>query len=139
MLLIQICIMKTDIVSRKDIILLVNTFYEKIKSDEMLGFIFNDVAKVNWGKHLPILYDFWENTLFFTGSYSGNPVEKHTQLHHLMPLTKAHFDHWYELFVDTVDSLFQGDKAELAKQRALSISIVLQLKIAQTPKPEQLL
>jgi hemoglobin len=56
-----------------------------------------------------------------------------------MPLTKAHFDHWYELFVDTVDSLFQGDKAELAKQRALSISIVLQLKIAQTPKPEQLL
>jgi hemoglobin len=131
--------MKSDITSRKDIILLVDTFYDTIRKDEMLGYIFDNIAHVNWVKHLPIMYDFWENTLFFTGSYSGNPVLSHTHLHKLFPLTKAHFDHWNVLFGKTIDALFDGAKAELAKQRALSISIVLQIKIAQTPRPEQLL
>jgi hemoglobin len=131
--------MKNDITARRDIILLVDTFYDTIRKDEMLGYIFDNIAHVNWVKHLPIMYDFWENTLFFTGSYSGNPVLSHTHLHKLFPLTKAHFDHWNVLFVTTIDDLFEGAKAELAKQRALSISIVLQIKIAQTPRPEQLL
>ena len=131
--------MRNDISARKDIILLVDTFYETIRKDEMLGYIFDDIAKVNWVKHLPVMYDFWENTLFYTGTYSGNPVLSHTHLHRLFPITKAHFDHWNLLFGQTIDKLFEGDKAELAKQRALSISIVLQIKIAQAPKPEQLL
>ncbi len=129
--------MKKEITSRKDIIQLVDAFYEKIKKDEMLGYIFNDIAKVNWDKHLPTMYDFWENTLFFTGTYSGNPVQQHANLNQIMPITKAHFDYWNKLFVETVDTNFEGEKAELAKQRALSISIVLQMKIAQAIKPEQ--
>lgn len=129
--------MKKEITSRKDIIQLVDAFYEKIKKDEMLGYIFNDIAKVNWDKHLPTMYDFWENTLFFTGTYSGNPVQQHANLNQIMPITKTHFDHWNKLFVETVDTNFEGEKAELAKQRALSISIVLQMKIAQAIKPEQ--
>ena len=46
--------MKKDIENRGDIILLINTFYEKVKRDEVIGYIFNDVAKVNWEKHLPV-------------------------------------------------------------------------------------
>lgn len=129
--------MKQDLVSKNDIVLLVNTFYEKVQKDEAIGFIFNDIAKVNWEKHLPIMYDFWENTLFFTGTYSGNPVQLHTGLHQLMPLTIAHFDQWTYLFNQTVDELFEGEKANLAKQRAYSIALVLQQKIAQANSLEQ--
>jgi len=129
--------MKSDIVSRKEIIIVVDDFYKKIKVDFTLGFIFNEVAHVNWEKHLPIMYDFWENTLFYTGSYSGNPVNLHTHLHHLTPLNNTHFDQWNKLFVETIDENFEGPNAELAKQRAISISLVLAQKIAPTSKSEQ--
>ena len=130
--------MKSDIVSRKEIIILVVMFYAKIKVDFTLGFIFNEVANVNWDKHLPIMYDFWENTLFYTGSYSGNPINLHTHLHHLTPLNNTHFDQWNKLFVETVDENFEGLNADLIKQRAISISLVLAQKIAQAKKLEQL-
>lgn len=131
--------MKTDIIARKDIILLIDKFYDTIRKDELLGTIFDDVAHVNWARHLPVMYDFWENTLFYTGSYSGNPVQNHRALNMKYPLTKEHFDHWIFLFNNTVDALFEGEKAELAKQRALSIATVLRIKIAQVNTPEQLL
>jgi hemoglobin len=130
--------MKSDIVSRKEIIILVDMFYAKIKVDFTLGFIFNEVANVNWDKHLPIMYNFWENTLFYTGSYSGNPVNLHTHLHHLTPLNNTHFDQWNKLFVETVDENFEGLNADLIKQRAISISLVLAQKIAQAKMLEQL-
>ena len=129
--------MKSDIISRNEIIVLVDEFYKKIKVDFTLGFIFNEVANVNWDKHLPIMYDFWENTLFFTGTYSGNPVNLHTHLHHLTPLNNTHFDQWNKLFVETVDDHFNGANSELIKQRAISISMILAKKIAQTRKSEQ--
>ena len=121
--------MKKDIENRDDIILLINTFYEKVKKDEIIGYIFNDVAKVNWDKHLPVMYDFWENVIFFTGSYTGNPMTAHKQLNQKTPLNTEHFQEWIKLFTKTVDELFEGDKAELTKQRAISIATVMQIKI----------
>ena len=50
--------MKGDITNRKDIEQLINAFYDKVKKDAVIGFIFNDVAKVNWEVHLPVMYDF---------------------------------------------------------------------------------
>ena len=121
--------MKNDIANRDDIILLVNTFYEKVKRDNVIGYIFNDVAKVNWEKHLPVMYDFWENVIFFTGAYTGNPMTAHKQLHQKTPLNAEHFQEWIKLFTQTVDELFEGEKAELTKQRAISIATVMQIKI----------
>ncbi len=122
-------VMKKDIETKKDIELLVNNFYEKVREDEMIGHIFNDVAKVNWEKHLPVMYDFWENVLFYTGSYTGNPMDLHKHLHRVMPLNKDHFSRWENIFTKTIDELFEGEKARLAKQRAISISTVMQIKI----------
>lgn len=121
--------MKKDISTRNDIILLVNTFYEKVKKDQIIGYIFNDVAKVNFENHLPVMYDFWENVIFFTGAYTGNPMTAHKQLHQKTPLNAEHFQEWIKLFTETVDELFAGEKAELTKQRAISIATVMQLKI----------
>jgi hemoglobin len=66
--------MKKDIENRNDVELLIITFYEKVKADESIGYIFNDIAKVNWPKHLPVMFAFWENVLFNTGAYNGNPM-----------------------------------------------------------------
>lgn len=121
--------MKKVLTNREDIKLLVQQFYEKVKADDVIGFIFNDIAKVNWEKHLPVMYDFWENVLFYTGSYEGNPMIAHQHINRVVPLTREHFLRWYQLFSQTVDELFEGDTAEQAKQRAFSISTVMQIKI----------
>ena len=124
--------MKKDIENRKDIELLITTFYDKVKADETIGYIFNDIAKVNWEKHLPVMFDFWENVLFYTGAYNGNPMIVHQHLHRVVPLTTPHFKQWEKIFTETVDELFDGTNAILAKQRALSISTMMQVKIMTT-------
>lgn len=121
--------MKNDIQNRTDIEILINSFYNKVKVDPIISYFFTDVVQVNWDKHLPKMYDFWENVIFNTGVYEGNPMAQHQHLHHKSPLSKVHFDEWIKLFTLTVDQLFEGEKAELTKQRATSIATVMQLKI----------
>jgi hemoglobin len=126
--------MKKDIENREDIEILVNKFYDKVKQDEVIGFIFNDIVKVNWEKHLPRMYDFWENTIFYTGTYTGNPMEMHKHLNRVVPLSTEQFLQWNKLFVLTVDENFDGNHALLAKQRAISISTIMQIKIIEENK-----
>ena len=121
--------MKKDIETKTDIELLVNTFYEKVKKDDTIGPIFTEIVKVNWEQHLPVMYRFWENSLFYTGTYEGNPMEIHKHLHRAVPLSPEHFNRWTTIFTTTVDELFEGKTATLAKQRAVSIATVMQVKI----------
>ncbi len=121
--------MKKDIEPGVDIELLVKSFYQKVKLDPVIGYIFTDLVQVNWDVHMPVMFRFWENILFYTGSYTGNPLKIHKHLHSLFPLTEEHFAVWNRLFFSTVDELFEGEKANLAKQRALSISTVMQLEL----------
>ena len=125
--------MNRDIGNRKDIEQLINAFYEKVREDELIGFIFNDVAKVNWQKHLPVMYDFWDNIIFYTNNYNGNPMMVHMHLSRRTPLTKEHFERWLKLFTGTVDELFQGAKATTAKEKAQSIANIMQVKISGPP------
>ena len=120
--------MKTDIQNRKDIEVLVNAFYEKVKTDAVIGYLFNDVAQVNWATHLPKMYDFWENILFYTGNYDGNPMARHKELHDKSTMTKAHFQHWIDLFNKTVNYHFEGPKAEEIKNRAMNIATAMMYK-----------
>jgi len=120
---------KKDIESGKDIKWLIDHFYEEVKKDPVIGYIFNEVIELNWGKHLPVMYSFWENTLFYTGSYTGNPMIKHQHIHEITPLRAEHFDRWTTLFIATIDNYFTGEKADLAKQRALSIAEIMKIKI----------
>lgn len=126
--------MKTDIQSRRDIELLINTFYNKAKCDDTIGFFFTDVIEIDWEKHLPVMYNFWEDVVFHTNTYQGNPMEKHMQLHRMSTMNAGHFQRWTHLFVQTVDEYFSGDKAELIKQRAQSIATLMQIKIHQMDK-----
>ncbi len=130
--------MKKEIENRDDVIRLVNTFYDKVKPDPLIGFFFNKVVDVHWEKHLPVMYTFWENIIFHTGGYTGNPMRIHMDLHQKSSMKKEHFDRWIQLFNETVDELFEGEKAVQAKQRALSIATVMQINIAQLPKQENI-
>ena len=120
-----------DIQSRFDIELLINTFYEKVKNDNTIGFIFRDIAKVNWEHHLPIMYDFWETLLLDATSYSKNAMEPHYALNRKVSLEEKHFQRWLQLFFGTVDDLFTGDIATMAKTKARSIAALMQFKMKQ--------
>ncbi|NJN26853.1 MAG: group III truncated hemoglobin [Cyclobacteriaceae bacterium] len=128
---------KHDIQQRSDIELLVNEFYKKVLADETIGYIFNEVAGLNWDEHMPKMYDFWETTLFHSSAYKGNPMQVHLQLHGKEALKKQHFDRWLALFNETVDERFEGEKSQLAKTRALSIATVMQTKIYQQSQQQQ--
>lgn len=121
--------MKKDIENRKDIELLVDAFYEKVKKDPVIGKFFTEVVKVNWEKHLPVMYKFWENVVFYTGNYAGNPMQSHFALHGKSPLSMDDFNQWNKLFNETVDEMFEGMNATNIKQRAQNISTVMQIKI----------
>ena len=111
--------MKKDIENRKDITLLVDSFYDKVRSDKLLMPVF---SHVKWREHLPIMYNFWSAMLLGDQSYQGNPFQKHQHL----PVDSSHFDRWIELFTSTIDENFTGSKAEETKGRASSIAAIFQ-------------
>jgi hemoglobin len=122
-------VMKRDIENRDDIELLVNSFYDKIRTNVILGHIFNDVAKVDWETHLPKMYSFWASLLLGEHSFSGNPMMKHVELSKMTAMTETEFSEWLSLFNQTVDDLFEGERAEEAKTRAANIARLMLFKI----------
>jgi hemoglobin len=111
-----------DIQDREDIADLVTAFYRSAFADELLGPIFIDIAKMDLEAHMPIMCDFWETVLFQTGAYRRNAFQIHLHLHQMVPLTQVHFQRWEDLWHQTVDEMFAGDKANLAKVNASRIA-----------------
>lgn len=126
--------MRKDITTREDIELLMNNFYEKLLSDEAIGYIFTAVAKLDIKTHIPVIADFWESILLNKNVYHNNTMKIHLDLNDKTPLLRSHFDVWLKHFTATVDELFEGSIALLAKQRATSVATVMQIKIAQQNK-----
>ncbi|NVK27837.1 MAG: group III truncated hemoglobin [Flavobacteriia bacterium] len=115
----------TDINSREDIVLLVNSFYEKVRGDELIGPVFEERIKDDWEPHLQKMYGFWENILFGNNAYSGRPFPPHATLGIDVP----HFERWIALFHETLNELFEGKRAEEAKKRAVLIGRVFLEKL----------
>lgn len=123
--------MKKDISSREDLFLLVGKFYEKLLADDSISYLFTDIAKINLDHHLPVLVDFWDSILFQSGTYQKNAMQPHIDLHQRSPLQATHFETWLRYFNETVDELFDGEIAFLAKEKALSIATVMKIKLVQ--------
>lgn len=121
---------KKDITSRDDIANLVNTFYGKIRQDELLGPIFNSVIN-DWDSHLELLTDFWETNLFFVKKYAGNPLQKHVAVDKQFnnSINEFHFGTWLTIWHQTIDTMFEGSVAQLAKNRARNMSTFMNLEI----------
>lgn len=123
-----------DIESRNDLEQLMTAFYAQAINDAVIGHFFTEVVKLNLKHHIPLIVDFWESVLLNGTQYQRNAMQPHMRLHQLSPMEPQHFSRWLQLFEKTVDAMFAGEKAELAKQRAQSIATLMQIKIAQLPK-----
>ncbi|RYG21548.1 MAG: group III truncated hemoglobin [Chitinophagaceae bacterium] len=115
----------SDISTIEDIQLLVNTFYSRVRENELLGPIFNERIGDRWPEHLEKMYRFWQTVLLEVHTYSGSPFPPHAKL----PVSQEHFDNWLKLWHGTVDEFFAGEKAADAKWRGDRMAEMFMYKI----------
>lgn len=113
---------KKEILGREEIETLVSVFYGEMMKDKKMAIYFTDVMNVDISKHNGRMVDFWENVLFHTGSFDGNPLTSHRNINEKKKVTPKVFDVWLVLFNEVVDNLFIGPNAEKIKDRAAKMS-----------------
>jgi hemoglobin len=130
---------RQDIRDRADIARLVERFYRWAFADPELGPIFTDIAHMDLKAHMPIICDFWETVLFQAGTYRRNAFDAHRNLNAHVPLTPMLFQRWFDLWEATVDELFEGPIATLAKVQAFRIGGSIQRRLERTTGDRDLL
>ena len=58
----------------------------------------------------------------------GTQLGSHVELNRKSPLTEEHFNRWQELFYETLDEHFSGEKVELAKARTVNLKQLMLFK-----------
>jgi hemoglobin len=125
-----------DIENRADVERLVRAFYGRALVDPFIGFIFTDVAKLELEEHVPQITSFWETVLLGTQTYSGGAFRPHAELNAKVKLRQGHFERWLQLWFGTVDELFAGERANLAKVHALRVANAFIGRLEGFPSPE---
>jgi hemoglobin len=128
---------KHDIDTRADCERLVRAFYSRALTDPVIGFIFTDVAKLDLEAHVPTITSFWETILLGNQTYRGGAFAKHAVLHARVELREGHFDQWLRLWIATVDELFEGGRAELAKAHAQRVARAFLSRLQGLPAAEE--
>jgi hemoglobin len=111
-----------DIETREDCERLVRAFYGRAFEDAMIGYLFTDVARLDLEAHVPRITSFWETILLGARTYGGGAFAPHAALNAKAPLREGHFARWVTLWEETVDALFAGERAELAKAHAQRVA-----------------
>lgn len=107
-----------DIETVEDVEVLVRRFYQSVIPDPTLGPIFAGMA-VDWSEHIPKLVDFWALRLFDRPGYRGNAAGAHIPVVERIGFGDVEMARWLELWFETIDELYAGEVAQLAKDRAL--------------------
>ena len=116
---------KPDLDSLDNIKLMVDSFYAKIRKDELLGPIFNQRIGDRWPEHLEKMYRFWQTILLDEHTYYGSPFSPHAT----MPVETEHFERWVELFSANLDEHFEGKIKDEASWRAGKMAQMFNYKI----------
>jgi len=104
---------------------LVHAFYDKVRTDEVLGPVF--AARItDWEPHLAQMCEFWSSVALMTGRYHGTPMIKHMPL----PVDAVHFDRWLALFEQTAREVCPPEAAAHFLDRARRIAASLELGVA---------
>jgi hemoglobin len=111
-----------DIETRDDCERLVRAFYGQALTDPVIGWLFTDVARLDLEAHVPRIASFWETILLGARSYGGGAFAPHAALHARAQLRAGHFERWLSLWQRTVDELFEGERAQLAKAHAARVA-----------------
>jgi hemoglobin len=105
---------------------LVETFYERVREDAVLGPIFEKAVK-DWDEHFARLSDFWSSVVLMSGRYHGRPMPVHAAL---PGLNGAHFERWLRIFTVTAREVCPPEAADLFIDRAHRIAQSLKAGIA---------
>ena len=118
-----------DITTRADCERLVRAFYSTALTDPVIGFLFTDIARLDLEAHVPRITNFWETVLLGARSYGGGAFRPHLELNLKVRLRRGHFDRWLHLWSATVDELFVGERAELAKAHAARVASAFESRL----------
>jgi len=115
---------RPDLDDPAEIAELVRRFYRDVAQDDLLGPMFEEIARVDWAEHLPKLTAFWCRALLGMPGYEGNPYRAHLEVHARRAFTAAHFARWLELFEATLDEGWAGPRVEQARAFAHRVAQV---------------
>lgn len=122
--------MLNDIENRDDLYQIVKIFYSKLMDDDLMCHFFENFKNpTHLEEHLQILVNFWDNILFYSGTYQKNAMKPHLDMQKENSFKSIHFERWLHHFNTSVNQLFKGENAHAIKSRALSIATVMKIKI----------
>jgi hemoglobin len=116
-----LCTAMRDIETKEDIERLIRNFYNRLLQIEEMKPAFEGL---DFEHHIPRIVHFWSFVLLDESGYTTNVFEKHMSL----PIKPPMFDTWLNTWTNTLDNLFAGEKAELAKQRATILAFTFKSK-----------
>lgn len=125
-----------DIDTRDDVERLVRAFYGRALTDDMIGYLFVDIAKLDLEAHIPEITSFWETILLGAQSYRGGAFRPHAALNAQVRLRSGHFERWLTLWRRSIDELFAGERAELAKSHATRVARAFHGRLQTLPSAE---
>ena len=105
---------------------LVTRFYARVRTDDMLGPLFNQ-AVGDWPEHLERLAAFWSSVMLTSGRYKGQPVPAHMK--HSALIKPAMFDRWLALWRATTSEVMSPAAAAALQGKALRIARSLSLAL----------
>jgi hemoglobin len=105
---------------------LVDAFYARVRQDELIGPLFNDVVH-DWPDHLERLHAFWSSIMLTSGRYKGRPLPAHLQ--HADRINGHSFARWLEIWGETSSELFEPSAAAALQEKAARIAESLHLGI----------
>lgn len=107
---------------------LVARFYASVTQDAQIGHFF---THLDLSAHLPKIEAFWRMVLFGDRSYQGDPMAVHISLDQRHRMETAHFERWLGAWEASIDELFAGPRADMAKARARAIAPLMMHKVKQ--------
>ena len=105
---------------------LVTRFYARVRSDELIGPLFNDAID-DWPEHLEKLTAFWSSLMLTSGRYKGRPLPAH--IRHADSISPESFDRWLAIWRRTTDELMPPAAAAALQEKAGRIAESLSLGI----------
>ena len=88
-------------VDEQDLARLVARFYAAVRTDALIGPVFNDAID-DWPEHLEKLTAFWSSLMLTSGRYKGAPMAAH--LKHRARITPQMFERWLALWREATDA-----------------------------------
>ena len=104
--------------TRESLTELVHDFYRDVRSDALLGPIFNGAIH-DWDDHLARLVEFWCTVVINSRSFRGDVFGKHMALDGVTP---EHFTAWINLWITHTERIFVPEVAQELQNMALGIA-----------------